>query len=198
MKESKEDLLREEAIQAAQKLFQQYGFQKTTMEDIARAMGRGKSTLYCYYKSKDELFDAVVVSEMEEVFWKTQEAVEAFVSAEEKLRSYFSVFFKEMKGRINLYRIVRGELANDSLSIEKKLAEKFNTKEVSSVHKILQLGIEQKEFNPEFKEDIELLAYTIVSALRSTVLRFIVEDKFPHWEDRLSIISGMVIKGLRP
>ncbi|MDD4032941.1 MAG: TetR/AcrR family transcriptional regulator [Bacteroidales bacterium] len=198
MKESKEDLLREEAIQAAQKLFQQYGFQKTTMEDIARAMGRGKSTLYCYYKSKDELFDAVVVSEMEEVFWKTQEAVEAFVSAEEKLRSYFSVFFKEMKGRINLYRIVRGELANDSLSIEKKLAEKFNTKEVSSVHKILQLGIEQKEFSPEFKDDVELLAYTIVSALRSTVLRFIVENKFHDWEDRLGVISGIVIKGLRP
>ena len=198
MKASKEDLLREEAIQAAQKLFQQYGFQKTTMEDIARAMGRGKSTLYCYYKSKDELFDAVVVSEMEEVFRKTQEAVEDFVSAEEKLRSYLSVFFKEMKGRINLYRIVRGELANDSLSIEKKLAEKFNTKEVSSVHKILQLGIEQKEFNPEFKEDIELLAYTIVSALRSTVLRFIVENKFHDWEDRLGVISGIVIKGLRP
>jgi AcrR family transcriptional regulator len=198
MKASKEDLLREEAIQAAQKLFQQYGFQKTTMEDIARAMGRGKSTLYCYYKSKDELFDAVVVSEMEEVFRKTQEAVEDFVSAEEKLRSYLSVFFKEMKGRINLYRIVRGELANDSLSIEKKLAEKFNTKEVSSVHKILQLGIEQKEFNPEFKDDVELLAYTIVSALRSTVLRFIAENKFHDWEDRLGVISGIVIKGLRP
>ena len=198
MKESKEELLREETIQAAQKLFQQYGFQKTTMEDIAKAMGRGKSTLYCYYKSKDELFDAVVVSEMEEVFLKTQEAVEAFVSAEEKLRSYLSVFFKEMKGKINLYRIVRGELADDCLSIEKKLAEKFNTKEVRSVQRILQLGIEQKEFNPSFKDDVDLLAYTLVSALRSTVLRFIVENKFHDWEDRLGVISGIVIKGLKP
>ena len=67
-----------------------------------------------------------------------------------------------------------------------------------SVHKILQLGIEQKEFNSLFKDDIDLLAYTIVSALRSTVLRFIVENKFHDWEDRLGVISGIVIKGLRP
>ena len=47
---TKEEQLREESITAAQKLFQQYGLHKTTMEDIAKAMGRGKSTLYYYYK----------------------------------------------------------------------------------------------------------------------------------------------------
>ncbi len=41
---TKEAIIRGEVIATAQKLFQKFGFSKTTMEDIAKAMGRGKST----------------------------------------------------------------------------------------------------------------------------------------------------------
>ena len=68
VKYSKEEQLREEVVNTAQKLFKQYGLQKTTMEDIAKSMGRGKSTLYYYYKSKEEIFEAVIMQEIDEVF----------------------------------------------------------------------------------------------------------------------------------
>ncbi len=38
------------------------------MEDIAKAAGKGKSTLYYYYTSKDEIFNAVIEDEMHEDF----------------------------------------------------------------------------------------------------------------------------------
>jgi AcrR family transcriptional regulator len=60
----KEEITRREVVQAASRLFQRYGLVKTTMEDIARETGRGKSTLYYYFKSKDEIFDAVVNQEL--------------------------------------------------------------------------------------------------------------------------------------
>ena len=37
----KDELIREEILKVAQKLFQQYGLKKTTMEDIAKALGKG-------------------------------------------------------------------------------------------------------------------------------------------------------------
>jgi AcrR family transcriptional regulator len=49
---SKEEQLREDVIQSAQQSFQQFGLHKTTMEDMAKAMGRGKSTLYYFPKAR--------------------------------------------------------------------------------------------------------------------------------------------------
>ena len=41
----KEEIIVSEIIESAKKLFQQYGLRKTTMEDIAKSTGKGKSTL---------------------------------------------------------------------------------------------------------------------------------------------------------
>jgi AcrR family transcriptional regulator len=65
---AKDDIIKDDILKEAQKLFQQFGVKKTTMEDIAKAMGKGKSTLYYYYCSKEDIFDAVITKEMDEVF----------------------------------------------------------------------------------------------------------------------------------
>jgi len=66
---TKEEIIRNEVIITAQRLFQKYGYSKTTMEDIAKAMDRGKSTIYYYFKSKDEIFEAVIIKEADDVVY---------------------------------------------------------------------------------------------------------------------------------
>lgn len=46
-------------LEAALALFRQYGYRRTSMEDIAQAAAVAKGTLYLYFKSKDELFEAL-------------------------------------------------------------------------------------------------------------------------------------------
>jgi AcrR family transcriptional regulator len=196
IKTNKEEQLREEAVQAAQKLFQQYGLHKTTMEDIAKAMGRGKSTLYYYYKSKEEIFDAVIMQEIEDVFKKTKSAIEKVITAEEKLKVYFSVSLKAVKSKANLYKIIRGELI-DNLSQVNLLIKKYNTLEVQSVRGILLLGINNEEFTPSLREEVDLLAYSAVSALRSLAVDLAIEDKFPNWDERLNVLINLLLKGLK-
>lgn len=193
---NKEEVLREEAVNAAQKLFRQYGFHKTTMEDIAKAMGRGKSTLYYYYKSKEEVFDAVLTKEIEEVFRKTRQAIDKVSLAEEKLKIYFSVSFKAVKSKVNLYKVVRGELT-DGASFVNNLARKFNTIQVQSVRNILEQGIKNEEFTALLADDVDLASYSIVSALRSLALDLAIEEKFPNWDERLNALMVLLIKGLR-
>ena len=48
----KDEIIIKEVIEAAKVLFQRYGLKKTTMEDIAKFVGKGKSTLYYYFPSK--------------------------------------------------------------------------------------------------------------------------------------------------
>jgi AcrR family transcriptional regulator len=196
LKLSKEEQLREEAVQVSQKLFQQYGLHKTTMEDIAKAMGRGKSTLYYYYKSKEEIFDAVVMHEIDEVFKKTKSAIDKVFTAEEKLKIYFSVSLKTIKSKANLYRIIRGELI-DNFSQVNLLIKKFNTREVQSVKEILILGIANDEFISSLSDDVDLLAYSAVSVLRSLAVDLAIEDKFPNWDERFNVLINIVIKGIK-
>jgi AcrR family transcriptional regulator len=54
---------RKEIIISAGRIFSHYGFKKTTMEEIARALKIGKSSVYYYFKSKEDIFEAVVLYE---------------------------------------------------------------------------------------------------------------------------------------
>lgn len=196
VKLSKEGQLREEIVQTAQQLFQQFGLHKTTMEDIAKAMRRGKSTLYYYFKSKDEVFEAVILKEIDELFLKTHNAVEKLSCAEEKLKTHFSVSVKTMKRKVNLYKIVRGELI-ESLTQVKDLTKKYNGREIQSVKEILLMGIGSGEFSASLKEDVDILAYSAVSAMRSLTFDLVTEEKFPNWDERLSLLISIFIKGLK-
>ncbi|MBK7652520.1 MAG: helix-turn-helix transcriptional regulator [Flammeovirgaceae bacterium] len=84
----KDEIIIQSIIDAAKKLMQQYGLSKTTMEDIAKAAGKGKSTLYYYFKSKEEIFDAVINQEMDDFFTTVKTAVNKQVDATEMLKAY--------------------------------------------------------------------------------------------------------------
>lgn len=56
-------------INAAETLFERYGYQKTSLDDIAREAQLGKGTIYYYFESKEDIFFEVV-KEHAERFYK--------------------------------------------------------------------------------------------------------------------------------
>jgi AcrR family transcriptional regulator len=62
-------------LQAAARLIAHYGFDKTTMEDIARGSGVSKGALYLCWSSKDELFDALLAHEMKRMLLDLKERI---------------------------------------------------------------------------------------------------------------------------
>ena len=53
---SKHDKVRDNLVNAARQLFTRFGFEKTTMNEIAMEARKGKSSLYYYFTSKEEVF----------------------------------------------------------------------------------------------------------------------------------------------
>ena len=51
---------RTKLVDVARQLFAKNGLENTTMNDIALASGKGRRTLYTYFKSKDEIYYAVI------------------------------------------------------------------------------------------------------------------------------------------
>ncbi|HPE23793.1 MAG TPA: helix-turn-helix domain-containing protein, partial [Bacteroidales bacterium] len=58
---------REMIVDVAAGLFATVGLRRTTMETIAAAAGRGRRTVYMYFKNKAEIYDAVVDMEIKKI-----------------------------------------------------------------------------------------------------------------------------------
>ena len=61
------DQIRDDIVSVAAKIFTRFGYKKTTMEEIAMASRKGKSSIYYYFSSKEDIFRAVVEKEAEEL-----------------------------------------------------------------------------------------------------------------------------------
>lgn len=64
---------REMLVDVARQLFARMGVDNTTMNDIAQASKKGRRTLYTYFKSKNEIYLAVVESELDQLYKMLQD-----------------------------------------------------------------------------------------------------------------------------
>ena len=79
---------REKFIEVARQLFARKGVENTTMNDIASASDKGRRTIYTYFKSKREIFNAVIDNESEHLLHRLRLILAKPVSPEEKLKEY--------------------------------------------------------------------------------------------------------------
>ncbi len=76
-----------EIVKATQHLFQTQGFDNTTIQDVMDYLGIAKGTIYHYYKSKEELLEAVIEHIVDENIEQMQSSVKAMQgNALEKIR----------------------------------------------------------------------------------------------------------------
>lgn len=193
---AKDDIIREDILREAQKLFQQFGLRKTTMEDIAKAMGKGKSTLYYYFCSKEEIFDAVIMKEMEEVFKNVQQAVAKAESAEEKLKAFTLTKIRSVQKKVNLYKIVNREVQETAYCM-KHLHTEYDKREVKLVNDILSFGVKNGEFTKEIESELDLLPSVMVSSLRGLERDMFSQSKYAKLESRMESIMSIMVRGLR-
>jgi len=76
---TKSETKRREILQAAAAVFQEAGFERSSMEDIRKRAGFSKATLYSYFASKEELFMEIVEEATESQFEATFDALDPLV-----------------------------------------------------------------------------------------------------------------------
>jgi len=193
---SKDEVIREEVIAAARDLFQRYGLIKTTMEDISKAAGKGKSTLYYYYANKDEIFDTVIKEDMEEVFTQVKTAVGRAASAVDKLKSFNTTRIKLVNQKAALYSIVFGEIS-DNPQLIRRLKKNYETRELELLKSILAFGMENGEFKKIDEEDLDNLSYIMLSSLRGIERGLLEDNRIKKMGDRLDFILDLLCHGIK-
>lgn len=89
---------REKFIEVARQLFARKGIENTTMNDIASASDKGRRTIYTYFKSKRDIFNAVIERETDKLLESLRQIADMPGNPEEKLRQYVACRFETMKG----------------------------------------------------------------------------------------------------
>lgn len=79
---------RDQIIDGAREVFLEQGFDAASMNDICRAAGVSKGTLYVYFQNKEDLFVALVEEERNRIFATLDPLLDADLPIEERLRLY--------------------------------------------------------------------------------------------------------------
>jgi AcrR family transcriptional regulator len=156
------DERRAHIMQAALACFTHKGYNNTTMDDIAAESGLSKGTLYWYFKSKDDLFAAALLSVFMDVGQEAFTAMEQCPTASDKLRAMAQAtvnFSKTIEGLFNLFvefwaqssrREEAGQLWAGLLAEYKDI-----------VVEIIEEGVRSGEFKPV---DAEQLVWAVMAA----------------------------------
>lgn len=192
----KDEIIEKDIIDAARTLFKKHGFKKTTMGDIAMSLGKAKSSLYYYYPGKEEIFEAVINEEMNELLNQIHHAMREAASSKEKLIAYCRCRLNKLNQLYNLSDVLRREMA-DMQCMLTDVRSKFDTSHVELVKEILEEGVRNGEFKKINPDNIELVAYLMVSSFRGLAMPLMVSQKqYPRLDLQIDSIVDIMVEGI--
>lgn len=184
--------VREIIVNAAREIFGRYGFRKTTMDEIAQAARKAKSSLYHYFKSKEEVFQAVVEKEGSIVEKEMANALQKAETPQEKLRTY-SIKRMEILNRVaNFYSAFQDEYLENYAFIQ-KLRKKYDNWELMTIKNILQEGVDRDIF---VVKDLDLYAYAIVTTMKGLEYDWAMQKDISKMKDGINSLFGILFNGI--
>lgn len=179
-------------ISAAQSIFARFGFRKTTVDEIARAAHKAKSSIYRYFKSKEEIFRTIVEKESQILKEKIEKSINAQSNPKEKIRAYVITRMRVLKKLANFYSALKDEYLEHYAFIE-TIRKKYFKDEIKVIEKILKAGVEQGVF---VIEDLKLTAFAIVVALKGLEYPLIEESEILNTEQAINSLLRVLFNGI--
>ena len=156
------DEMREAIVKVATQIFSRFGFKKTSMDDIAKGLRMGKSSIYYYFRGKEEIFRAVVDQEAEILKGKVEIILSSADDTVSKLRSYVKLRMDLVKHLANYTEILKNDdLMN--MEITEKFRKKYDEEEISIIRQILEEGVRKGTFKIK---DIDMSELAIITAMK--------------------------------
>lgn len=145
---------RAKLVDVARQLFAKKGVEDTTMNDIAQASKKGRRTLYTYFKSKEQIYIAVVESELEMLSTQMEKAASKPVSPDKKILELIMTHLDAIKMVVYRNGTLRADFFRDIWRVE-AMRKEFDRKETALFRRVLHEG---KELNLFDIDNVEITA----------------------------------------
>jgi AcrR family transcriptional regulator len=180
-------------LEAARELFARFGYKKTTMEDIAHVLRKGKSSLYYYFKNKEEIFQAVISLEEECLFNRLHEITDSSRSPIDKMRSYVITRMETIRGLTNYQQALKDDLFGN-YEVVGNLREKSETEEVALLKGIFEEGVADGSF---VVKNTQIAAVAIATALKGLEVPLLrAMDDFEEFKIQVENILNILFYGV--
>jgi AcrR family transcriptional regulator len=186
-------------LEAANKVFLKYGFQKTSMDDIAREAMIGKGTIYYYFESKEDIFVAILKKVNGEINVILREKISQATTFSAKFEIFLTEPFNRFMSQAKLIYLVLNE---DSPVFLTKLTD-FKHETIGFLKQILseifEFGAEQGVLKERYSSSIENIVNVIFKWMMMSgeyVKLNLKEDKIQELKKDYLTISEVFLNGL--
>lgn len=156
-------------LDVARQLFARFGVAKTTMNDIADAAHKGRRTIYTYFKSKDEIFEAVIERELNKLYCELEEVYHGGLRPDRKLLAFTYRHLNAMRELVMRNGSLRADFFKDIWTVE-EVRKSFDRREQQLIRNILDDGINQRLFNVP---DSNMMSRLIQNSMKGLEVPFI-------------------------
>ena len=141
-------------VDVARQLFAKNGLEGTTMNDIAVASGKGRRTLYTYFSKKEDIYTAVIESELERLSEKLDEVAARKIRPQDKIIELIYTHLSTIRETVVRNGNLRAEFFRNIWMVE-KVRKKFDADEIAIFRKVYESGNLYGEFDIE---NVDLVA----------------------------------------
>lgn len=187
--------VRDQIVDAAMQHFAHYGYEKTTVSDLARAIGFSKAYIYKFFESKQAIGEVICSTRLAMIMQRVEAALSDAPGASEQLRRLFrtlsatgsELFFHDRK----LYDIAAVASRDRWPS-----AQAHETQLLQLIHQILRHGRESGEFERKTPADEAAEAiYRVIKPYASPVM---LQYNLDEAEAASAQLAALVLRSLAP
>lgn len=189
------DDTKESLLEAARQLFVKRGVECTTMSDIAEAAGKVRRTIYTYFKSKEDIYWAVVESETNRVMEKLATIVNEDLPPEEKLTNYIFRRLELIKEIVVRNGSLRTEFFRDMWKVEHAW-KNIDQQEIALLRAILQEGVDKGVFDISNVRITAVLIHYAIRGFDAPYIRNHFRRMYVDKEQVRTHASNLILKGV--
>lgn len=183
-------------IDVARQLFAKLGVANTTMNDIAVASHKGRRTLYTYFNNKNEVYQAVVENEMDQMYKALQSVSNKEIPADQKLILFFYTRFDAIKNVVARNGTLKADFFRDIWRVQ-FVRKSFDRKEIQILDEILKKGVEEGTFEMPDTHAIAEILHHALKGLEVPYIRGQLNPANPANESQRENIAFLIFEGIR-
>ncbi|WP_374465141.1 TetR/AcrR family transcriptional regulator [Chryseobacterium sp.] len=193
--QTEQDQLSQQILETASGLYLKYGLKKVTMDDISKAVGKSRTSIYYYYKNREEVFQAVLDNLIKEVIAEIDANMKKRNTFEEKIKEFCISKVKTSEERSSFFRAIEAGMDNEERS--KHIIGAHNQMMEAERNLLLNLfsaSIKSNEIPTVTIEEQEAIIFILLSSIRGIRREMGLKNNFENLNNTVTTLTSMVIK----
>ena len=187
---------RDMLVDVARQLFARSGVDNTTMNDIAQASRKGRRTLYTYFKSKNEIYMAVVESELSTLYKTLLSVASKDIPADEKMITFIYTRLDAINALVFRNGTLKATFFRDIWRVE-KVRKNFDIRETEIIEGILNEGVSQGIFQMPDTHITAVVLHHAFKGLEVPYIRGLMGDNVSQRLKRKGNVMNLIFNGIK-